>query len=1080
MIERILAFAVDRRVLVVLLTALVAVYGATQLVKLPVDAVPDITNRQVQIITVAPSLGPTEIERQVSYPIETAMAGMPGLVETRSISRNGYAQVTVIFTDRTDLYFARQQVGERLAQAAGTLPPGVNPQIGPLSTGLGEVLMWTVDFRHPDGRGAPRVRAGQPGWQSDGSYLTPEGQRLTTPEERLTYLRTVQDWIIRPQMRQVANVAGIDAIGGFVKQYEVAPDPVRLAAAGLSMTDLVEALERGNVSSGAGVVERSGEGLVVRADARVSRGSEITDMVVAQRGGAPVRVIDVATISSGREVRTGAASVNGHGAVVGTALMLAGGNSRTVAADSAEKLEEIGSALPPGIVVTPVLDRSVLVDATISTVAKNLAEGALLVIVVLFLLLGNFRAAIITALVIPLSMLLAAIGMAEGGVSGNLMSLGALDFGLIVDGAVIIVENCLRRLAERQHHENRLLALPERLHEVMVAAREMIRPSVFGQAIIILVYLPLLAFDGVEGKMFAPMAITVMLALAAAFILSLTFVPAMVALLVTGKVEEKEPRVLAATRSRYEPLLDKALARPWVAVGSGAAIFLVALVAFTSLGREFIPQLDEKNFALNAMRIPSTSVEQSASMQLQVERIIAGFPEVATVFSKTGTAEVATDPMPGNVSDSYVILRPREQWTDPSETKSALIARVEARLNTLLGNNYEFSQPIQMRFNELISGVRSDVAVKVYGDDFETLNATAQRVAAALRAIDGASDVKVEQTEGLPALVVDFDRAAIAAYGLSVGDVTDVVQIALGGREAGLVFEGDRRFDVVVRLPEEQRRDLDALAALPVALPSADDTARSVQLGQLVRFRIENGPNQVSRKNGKRRVVVQANVRGRDLGSFVADAQAAVANDVQIPPGLWIDWGGQFENLERAQSRLSIVVPLVFAAIFALLYAALGSASRAAMVFSAVPLALSGGVLLLWLRGMPFSVSAAVGFIALSGVAVLNGLVMMSSILALRQNGKGVLESVREGALMRLRPVLMTALVASLGFVPMALASGTGAEVQRPIATVVIGGLLSATLLTLVVLPALARLVLDREARRFPDDEPQPVSPVMA
>jgi heavy metal efflux system protein len=569
---------------------------------------------------------------------------------------------------------------------------------------------------------------------------------------------------------------------------------------------------------------------------------------------------------------------------------------------AAERLTEINRALPPGIVVTPVLDRSALVDATINTVAKNLAEGAMLVIVVLFLLLGNIRAAIITALVIPLSMLLAAVGMVEGGVSGNLMSLGALDFGLIVDGAVIIVENCLRKLAEGQHRENRLLTLHERLHEVMVAAREMIRPSVFGQAIIILVYLPLLAFDGVEGKMFAPMAITVMLALAASFILSLTFVPAMVALLVTGKVDEKEPKVLAATRSRYASLLDRALARPWMAIGTGLATFLIAAVAFTSLGREFIPQLDEKNFALHAMRIPSTSVEQSAAMQLHVERVIARFPEVATVFSKTGTAEVATDPMPGNVSDTFVILRPREEWRNPSETKAELMSRVEAQLNTLLGNNYEFSQPIQMRFNELISGVRSDVAVKVYGDDFDTLNATAQRVSAALRAVDGASDVKVEQTEGLPALVIDFDRAAIAAYGLSVGDVTDVVQIALGGREAGLVFEGDRRFDVVVRLPEGQRRDLDALAALPVALPTVAGATRSVQLGQLVRFRIENGPNQVSRENGKRRVVVQANVRGRDLGSFVADAQQAVARDVQIPAGLWIDWGGSLKicNVRRS------------------------------------------------------------------------------------------------------------------------------------------------------------------------------------
>ncbi|TPE62616.1 CusA/CzcA family heavy metal efflux RND transporter [Sandaracinobacter neustonicus] len=1074
MFERILGFSVQRRYLVVFVTLILAIYGAFQLARLPIDAVPDITNQQVQINSIAPALGPTEMERQVTYPIETAMAGIPGLESTRSISRNGFSQVTAIFADGTDIYFARQQVAERMAQARTSLPPGVDPVVGPVTTGLGEVLMWTVDYKNPGGKGATLATPGKPGWQPGGGYLTSEGLLLKTPAEQITYLRTVQDWIIRPQMRNVAGVAGIDSIGGYVKQYEVAPDVVRLADAGVSMTDLVAALERGNLAAGAGVVERAGEGLVVRADARVADSGDIADVVIATRNGAPVRVRDVASVTVGREVRTGAASSNGHEMVVGTALMLAGENSRTVAADSAVRLAEINRSLPPGITATPALDRSVLVDATIRTVAKNLAEGALLVIVILFLLLGNFRAAFITALVIPLSMLLAATGMVRAGVSGNLMSLGALDFGLIVDGAVIIVENCLTRLGNMQHRLGRMLNLEERLGAVKSAAVEMIRPTVFGQAIILLVYMPLLAFEGVEGKMFQPMALTVMMALAAAFVLSLTFVPAMVALLVTGKVEHKEVKAVEVARKGYAPALDFALARPWPVIGSAVALFAVSAMLFSTLGREFIPQLDEKNFALHAMRIPSTSVEQSQAMQLQVEKVVASFPEVELVFSKTGTAEVATDPMPGNVSDTFVMLKPRDEWPDSSKTKAELITEVEEKLELAMGNAYEFSQPIQMRFNELIAGVRSDVAIKLYGDDFAVMEPAAQQIASVLRSIPGAADVKVEQTEGLPALKVEFDRAAIASYGLQVGDVADVVQIAMGGREAGLVFEGDRRFDVVVRLDEQGRRDIDALSAIPVMLgndpglvgPDGKPVgARSVPLGQLVKFTVENGPNQVSRENGKRRIVIQANVRGRDLGGFVADAQAAMA-DTQVPAGSWIEWGGQYQNLQRAQARLSIVVPAVFAAIFALLYMALGSGRRAAMVFSAVPLALTGGILALALRGLPFSISAAVGFIALSGVAVLNGLVMMSSILKLLDEGREVEDAVREGAMSRLRPVMMTALVASLGFVPMAIATGTGAEVQRPIATVVIGGLITATFLTLMVLPALARLVLRRETAK--------------
>ncbi|TRW14953.1 efflux RND transporter permease subunit [Glacieibacterium frigidum] len=1064
MIDRLLAFAVARRWHIVVLAVVAAGYGASMLTQLPVDAVPDITNRQVQINIADPALGPVEMEKQVAFPIETALSGIPGLETTRSLSRNGYAQVTAVFEDRVDIYFARQQVAERLAQARDALPASVEPVIGPITTGLGEIVMFTVEFEHPGGRGAPRM-AGRQGWQAGGFYLTPEGEKLADEAARVTYLRTVLDWIVRPQLRQVTGLAGVDAIGGYVKQYAVTPDPARLAALGLSMTDLVEALQNANLGFGAGTVDRGGEGLAVRADARIAEGSAIGETVIASRGGAPLRVADVATVSLGREVRTGSATENGREVVIGTALMLAGANSRTVAQATVAKLDEIGRALPPGVKIRVTLDRSKLVDATIDTVTKSLAEGALLVVVVLFLLLGNIRAAVITALVIPFSMLLATIGMVETGTSANLMSLGALDFGLIVDGAVIIVENCLRRLAERQHGRDGALPLAERLKVVRDATREMVRPALFGQGIIILVYLPLFAFQGVEGKMFAPMATTVVLALVAAFVLSLTLVPAMVAILMTRPVAEKESAVMAGASRLYAPALDRALAMPWLFIGGAAAAFGVALALFTTLGREFIPTLDEGDIAVQAVRIPSISLDQSTAMQAQVERALMAAPEVALVFAKTGTAEVTSDPMPSNVTDGFVILKPRSAWPDPGLPKSELVEGLEARLARVPGNNFEFSQPIQLRFNELIAGVRSDVAVRVYGDDFASMLPVAERVAASLRATPGSADVRVEQVEGVPALSVEFDRAAIAAAGLTVREVADAVQVALGGRAAGQIFEGDRRFDIVVRMPDTLRRDLDALGALPVKLHTSEGDDRVMLLRQLVRFVVRNAPNQVSRDKGKRRIVVQANVRGRDLGGFVADARDRVTRDVQVPAGSWLEWGGAFENLQRAQARLTLVVPAVFAAIFGLLFLALGSWRRAAMVFSAVPLALTGGVVLLWLRDMPFSISAAVGFIALSGVAVLNGLVMMSSILRLIEDGRPVSDAIREGALARLRPVVTTALVASLGFVPMALATGTGAEVQQPIATVVIGGLISATTLTLLVLPALARLVLEAERR---------------
>jgi cobalt-zinc-cadmium resistance protein CzcA len=1060
MIERILTFAIQRRFLVVLLVAVAAAFGAQSLRQLPIDAVPDITNNQIQITTLAPALSPFEIEQQVTYPVETALAGIAGLESTRSISVNGLSQVTAIFGETVDIYFARQQVSERLTEAKEQLPPGLAPTMGPISTGLGEVYMWTVEYAPFD---QTKAEAGKPGWQPDGSFLTPEGESLTSEVERATYLRTVQDWIVAPQMKGVKGVAGVDTIGGYVRQFHVMPDPARLIAFNLTFAELGRALERANQSLGAGQLERNGELFIVRSDGRIATPDQIAQVVVATREGVPVRLGDVAAIQPGQEVRTGSASENGREVVVGTALMLVGQNSRTVAAAVDARLVDIRRSLPAGIMAKTVLDRTDLVNATVKTVAQNLTEGALLVIAVLFLLLGNIRAALITALVIPVTMLLTATGMLKAGVSANLMSLGALDFGLIVDGAVIIAENCLRRLGERQHHLGRVLSLRERLSEVTIAAKEMIQPSVYGQAIIITVYLPLLTFTGVEGKMFEPMALTVIIALVAAFILSLTLVPALIAIFVSGKVEEKENIIIRRAGRAYRPLLDRALKAPLRLAALAALLFGGSLVLFSQMGQEFIPQLDEGDLALNAFRIPSTGLDQATGQQLEIEKTVTAFPEVAFAFSKTGTAEIGTDVMPPGISHMFVMLKPRDQWPDPSLPKAELVKRLEKAVGALPGQVYEVSQPIQLRFNELLAGVRGDVAIKLFGDDFDTLLATANQISAVVQAVPGAADVRVEQVSGASYLNMEVDRAKAARYGLSVADVQEVLAMAVGGLEAGLLYQGDRRFDIVTRLPDALRNDPDALAALPIPLPAdtvagrGEAAVRTVPLGEVANFSIAEGPNQISRENGKRRIVVQANVRGRDIGSFVAEAQARIGTQVTVPAGYWINWGGQFENLIAARERLMLVVPACFALIFLLLYSALGSGRDAALVFSGVPLALTGGILALFLRGMPFSISAAVGMIALSGIAVLNGLVMLSYIRQLRINGRTLEQAVREGAQTRLRPVLMTALVASLGFVPMALSTSPGAEVQRPIATVVIGGLITATLLTLLVLPALYR-----------------------
>lgn len=1064
MIEKILGFSLRHRFLIVMMVCAVAAFGIYSLKNLPIDAVPDITNNQVAINTAVAALSPLEIEKQVTFSIETALAGIPGLEYTRSISRNGFSQVTAIFHDDVDIYFARAQVNERLAEAKESLPAGAEPVMGAISTGLGEIYMWTVEFEHLAGKDAS-VIAGQSGWQADGSYLTPEGEVLRTETEQASYLRTVQDWIIRPQLKGVKGVAGVDAIGGYVKQYHVQPYPEKLISLGLSFSDVVESLERNNLSIGAGFIERNGEAYVVRADGRITTDAEIGNLVVANRSGIPIYMRDIAKVGIGKELRTGSASGNGSEVVVGTALMLIGENSRTVSEAVDVKIQEINKSLPPDIRAKTVLNRTKLVDSTIQTVERNLAEGALLVIVVLFLLLGNFRAALITALVIPISMLMTATGMVKLNISGNLMSLGALDFGLIVDGAVIITENCLRRLAEKQHHVGRVLNLQERLHEVMEASKEMIQPTVFGQAIIVMVYIPLLTFSGVEGKMFEPMAVTVIIALVAAFILSLTFIPAMIAIFVKGEIEEKENGLIGEIKVCYQPALEFSLKRPLAIIATSTLAFVASVIVLSNMGQEFIPSLDEKDIAMHAMRIPSTGIVQSQEMQFIVEKTLGTIPEIAFVFSKTGTAEMASDPMPPNVSDTFIILKPHEEWPDKAKSKGQVIEDIQKVLKDAPGNNFEFTQPIQMRFNELISGVRSDVAVKVYGDDFEQMEKTANAISKVLQATEGAADVKVEQTSGLPFLEIQLKKDAIALYGLNVSDVLEVIQIAIGGREAGLVFQGDRRYEILVRLADSLRTDLDAIGNLPIKLPEdngqGDDNKiphsrpNFVPLKQLATLVMSEGPNQISRENGKRRVVVQANVRDRDIGSFVKDAQKNIGEQVKVPAGYWLEWGGQFKNLEEAKSRLAIVVPACFFMIFLLLFTALGSVKQALLVFSGVPLALTGGIITLWLRDMPFSISAAVGFIALSGVAVLNGLVMINSINQRVRDGKDIPAAIYEGAMQRLRPVMMTALVASLGFVPMAIASGAGAEVQKPLATVVIGGLVTATILTLLVLPAI-------------------------
>jgi cobalt-zinc-cadmium resistance protein CzcA len=1035
LLERLISLSIRYRWAVIGFVVLLCVIGMLSFQRLPIDATPDITNVQVQINSEAAGFSPLEAEQRVTFPVETAIAGLPGLQYTRSISRYGLSQVTAVFADGTDIYFARQLINERLQTARDQLPEGVAPEMGPIATGLGEILMYTVEA-------APGTKR-------------PDGRPYTAED-----LRTLQDWVIRPQLRNTPGVTEVNSIGGYERQYHVTPLPDRLSAYGLTLNDVVQALGRNNANVGAGYVERYGEQYLVRVPGQASSIDDLRSIIVTSRNNVPIRVADVADVVMGEELRTGAATENGGEVVLGTVFMLAGENSRIVSRAAAERLAVAAKALPAGVTAEPIYDRTDLVERAIWTVEKNLLEGALLVIVVLFLLLGNIRAALITAAVIPITMLMTITGMLRAGVSGNLMSLGALDFGLIVDGAVIIVENCLRRFGEAQHRLGRLLDREERFSLAATATSEVIRPSLFGVMIIALVYVPIFALTGVEGKMFHPMAITVVMALTAALVLSLTFVPAAVALFVSGKVEEKESRLMLWARKAYEPALEAAL-RLRVAVVVGAAV-LVALSAFavTRMGSEFIPNLDEGDIALHALRIPGTSLSQAVKMQSELEARLKRFPEVERIVGKIGTAEVATDPMPPSVADTFVMLKDRSQWPDPRKPKADLVKEMGAAAATIPGNNYEFTQPIQMRFNELLSGVRADVAVKVFGDDLDRLHEIGQAIEGVVAGIDGAQDVAVEQVTGLPVLQITPDRAALARLGLNIGDLQDVVAVSIGGVQAGQVFEGDRRFPVIVRLPEDIRSRVDEIGRLRIPLgQQGNDPRGSVPLGDVAKVEVVIGPNQISREDGKRRVVVTANVRDRDLGSFIREVQTKVEAEVEVPAGYWINYGGTFEQLISAAERLQLVVPAALALIYGLLFWLFRSARDAAIVFSGVPLALTGGVAALLIRGLPLSISAGVGFIALSGVAVLNGVVMLSFIRALAAEGRPIAEAIREGAVTRLRPVLMTALVASLGFVPMAFNVGAGAEVQRPLATVVIGGVISSTLLTLLVLPALYLIV---------------------
>ena len=1030
MLNIITAFAVQRRWLIISLTILMACYGLYNAKHLPIDAVPDITNVQVQINSEAMGYSPLETEQRITYFVENAMAGLPKLDYTRSLSRYGLSQVTVIFEDGTDIYWARQQINQRIQAIRNTLPTGIEPVMGPIASGLGEIFTYVV--------------------KADEQARTSDGKPYTIED-----LRTIQDWIIRPQLVKVPGITEINSIGGYEREFQISPIAGKLLAYKINLSDIVNSLNRNNQNVGAGFIERLGEQWLVRTPGQLSNISDIENIIVAKRDDAPVRLKHIANVGYGKQLRTGTATFNGQETVLGTAFMLLGENSRTVSQSVSKALIEINKSLPDGIVAESVYNRTTLVNKTLNTVKENLFEGAVLVILILFLLLGHIKAALIVALIIPLSMLFAITGMSHNKVSGNLMSLGAIDFGLIVDGAVIVVENCLRRLALYQKRLGRQLTLEERLSEVIKSTQEVINPAVFGMLIIMLVYLPIFALTGIEKKMFHPMAFTVIAALMGALFLSITFVPALIAILFTGSISEKPNLLFNSLKKFYESTLRHTLNN---SLGLMIiTVFLVGFCVFQSfrLGSEFLPKLNEHDIAMHAMRIPGTGIEQSTQMQKTLESVIANIPEVKHVFSKIGTPEIATDPMPPNVADTFIILKETDFWPNPNKSRQQVIDDIRIAVEKIPGNKYEFTQPIEMRFNELISGVRSDVAIRIYGDDLQVLSDNAAIIQNALSKINGASDVKMEQTSGLPTINIEPQREHLALLGLDISDIQHALEFAISGIQTGWIYEGDKRFKIMVRLDQASRLDLKALSNIPIYTPRQTNSELNfVPLGEVATLSMVEGPSQINRKFAKRNIVVTANVLGRDLGSFISDTQR-VLDEVKLPAGYWLEYGGTFEQLQSANQRLKVVIPFTLLLILGLLYTVFQSLKEALIIFTGVPLALTGGVIALWLRDIPFSISAAVGFIALSGIAVLNGVVMLSFIKSLARENTSILVAVIDGALARLRPVLMTALVASLGFIPMAINTGLGAEIQRPLATVVIGGIVTSTLLTLYILPTL-------------------------
>ena len=1019
MISALIRFSVSQRLLVFFGVAMLIVAGVYSLRTLPIDAVPDVTNVQVQILTGAPSLAPLEIERQITFPVEVAMSGLPDVDQVRSVSKFGLSLVTVVFEENVDIYFARQLVMERLAAAREQIPETIgSPEMGPISTGLGEIYQYELAAKAGSGYDAMA-------------------------------LRTVQDWIVRRQLLGVQGVTEVNSFGGFAKQYQVKLDPSKLQSYGLSLREVLDAVVRNNANVGGAYIEHGSEQYLLRGIGLVESTQDIANIVVKTGAeGVPVFVRDVGQVVTGATVRQGAVTADGQGEiVVGIAMMLKGENSRTVAQRVKERIEQIKKTLPEGIELIPFYDRTELVDRSIRTVVKNLVEGAILVIIVLVLLLGNWRGAALVASIIPLSMLFAAICMRIFNVSGNLMSLGALDFGLIVDGAVVMVENVVRRRAEAQHNGSK--EAPERT--VLDACLEVGRPVVFAVAIIAIVYLPLLSLTGIEGKMFKPMALTVVFALIGSLLLALTYVPAAMTLLLRGKVSEKESPLIRIAKRWYAPALRWTIRNRRKALAVALILVIVSGVIFPFLGSEFLPRLDEGMIAVQIFQVPSVSLTQATATTTAAEKVLKQFPEVTRVVSKTGRAEVAVDPMGIDIADVFVSLKPRDEWKT-AHTREELVEKMAERLEQQVPQAaFSFSQPIELRVAELIAGVRSDVAVKIFGDDLDVLKQKADEISRVVSRVKGAADVKVEAVTGLPQLQIKANREAIARYGLNVEDVNDLVETVIAGKPAGIVYEGEQRYDMVVRLGDTASRDIETIRNLRV--PASNGVM--VPLSQVASIEVVEGPAQISREDTRRRIAVELNVRGRDIGSFVADAEKVINAQVKLPAGYYLTWGGQFENLQRASARLLIVVPIALFLIFVLLFSTFNSVKQAALIYTGIPFAIVGGVIALALRGMPFSISAGVGFIALFGVAVLNGVVMVSYINHLREEGKSVDDAVNEGAAIRLRPVLMTALVASLGFIPMAIATSAGAEVQRPLATVVIGGLITSTLLTLLILPTL-------------------------